>query len=172
MESTTGDYVVLESSNSRDRVFFNDRDPETGKVFTVRFDISQGERGDRVKEYRLDDTPVANGGVAQKGGSFLAINYGRMARLRPVTGYQGAYDWTEGQSAPTDDGIFKVDVETGVKKLLVSFAVLREAVRDVVPSIDEYSLFINHTLNNRDGDRIYFYLRANFRGKLPRKSSS
>ena len=46
-------------------------------------------RGKRIKEYRYDDTPFGNSGVAQNGGYFLGINYGRLARLRPVTGYPG-----------------------------------------------------------------------------------
>ena len=63
--------------------FFNDRDPGTGKVFTALYDIVDRKR---VREFRFDDTPAANGGVKQDGGMFSAINYARMARLRPVTG--------------------------------------------------------------------------------------
>jgi len=61
--------------------------------------------GGRVREYRFDATPVAHGGVAQNGGYFVAINYARMARLRPVTAYQGARDWIDVVAAPADDGI-------------------------------------------------------------------
>jgi hypothetical protein len=142
--------------------FFNDRDAKTGKVFTVLFDLSRGPGGARVREYRFDDTPVANGGVAPRGGFFLAINYARMARLRPVTGYKDAWDWTRDTAAPADDGIFRIDVNTGVKTLLVSFARLREALRGVDARIEQRHLFINHTLNNRAGDRVYFYCRADF----------
>ena len=63
--------------------FFNDRDPKTNHVFCVLFDVSKGKR---VEEYRFSDTPIGNSGVAQNGGFFLGINYGRLARLRPVTG--------------------------------------------------------------------------------------
>ena len=63
--------------------FFNDRDPQSQKIFTVLYDVAARKR---VREFRFDETPVANSGVAQKGGRFLAINYGRLARLRPVTG--------------------------------------------------------------------------------------
>ena len=141
--------------------FFNDRDQSTGKVFTVLFDIEEMKR---VREFRFADTPVANGGVAQGGGAFLAINYGRMARLRPVTGYRGAFDWTEGVNAPADDGIFKVDTETGEKSLVVSFQQLAEALRPQRADIDEIPLFVNHTLWNRNDDRIWFYVRGNFSG--------
>ncbi len=143
--------------------FFNDRDPKTGKVFTVLFDISaDGGKGKRVREYRFDDSPVANGGVAQGGGYFTAINYARMARLRPVTGYPETTDWTKEVAAPKDDGIFRVDVKTGERKLIVSFAQLKDAIRDITERVDERHLFINHTLHNRNNDLIYFYCRADF----------
>jgi hypothetical protein len=129
----------------------------------VLFDISaDGGGGRRVREYRFEDTPVANGGVAQNGGYFLAINYARMSRLRPVTGYQDAWDWTKGVGAPTDDGVFRVDVGTGQKTLIVSFARLKEALRGTVENLEGRHFFINHTLNNRNNDQIYFFCRADF----------
>ena len=146
--------------------FFNDRDPETGRIFCVLFDI-EGE-GRRVREYRSAEAPVGNSGVARRGGSFLALNYGRLARLRPVTGYPGAFDWTRSVDHPADDGIFRVDVETGERRLIVSYARLAEALRDDRPGVDGKALFINHTLWNRDDDRIFFYARADFDAK-PRR---
>jgi hypothetical protein len=148
--------------------FFNDRDPATNKVFCVLFDISRGPAGERVREYRFDDKPIGNGGVAQRGGKFLAINYGRMARLRRVTGYAGAYDWTGDAMHPADDGVFVVDVATGGKKLLVSFAQLAAALRGVEPAIDQQALFINHTLWSRDDSRVYFYVRGGWDRPGPR----
>ena len=145
--------------------FFNDRDPETQRVFTVLFDISKGER---IREYRYEDTPFGNSGVAQNGGYFLGLNYARMARLRLVTGYLGAADWTEDVAHPEDDGIFKVDVRTGAKDLIASFAQLRDALRDYHPGVENKPMFINHTLWNRDDDRIYFYARGNFNKRAER----
>ena len=109
--------------------FFNDRDPGTGKVFTALYDIVDRKR---VKEFRFDATPAANGGVKQDGGMFSAINYARMARLRPVTGYPGTWDWTEGVNNPQDDGLFVVDVKTGARKLIVSFRQMRDALIEEV----------------------------------------
>ncbi len=137
------------------QVFFNDRDRRTNRVFTVLYDVN---RRTRIREYRFDDTPIGNGGVAQKGGWFLGLNYGRMARLRPVTGYPQAFDWNPDTPAPADDGLFKVDVETGRKTLLVSFA----ALADAIPALRGKHLFLNHALSNRQGDLIYFYVRADF----------
>ena len=144
--------------------FFNDRDKESGKIFCVLFDISEGENGIRIKEYRYNDSPIGNGGVAQKGGNFLGINYARMARLRPVTGYKGASDWTVNSKHPENDGIFKVDVSTGNKNLLVSFKTLASKLSKKHDPKKIPSLFINHTLWNREDDRIFFFARAGWSG--------
>ena len=147
-------------ASAETQFFFNDRDPDTDKVYTVLYDVQKRER---VREYRYPDTPVGNSGVAQGGGAFLGINYGRMARLRPVTGYRGAFDWTVGHKAPDHDGIFIIDVQSGKKRLLVSFRQLAELVRPFKPDVDKAWLYINHTLWNRNDDRIYFYLRGRYK---------
>lgn len=144
------------------QLFFNDRDPETNRVFTVLYDIVLKKR---IREFRFDDTPFANGGVAQRGGFFLGLNYARLAWLRPVTGYPDAFDWTAGVLHPKNDGLFKVDTHTGEKTLLVSFDQLAAALRPTRPDVDHKALFINHTLSNRDGDRVYFYVRGDFEVK-------
>jgi hypothetical protein len=144
--------------------FFNDRDPATGKVFTVLYDVKLRKR---LREYRFEGTPVGNGGVRQNGGAFLAINYARMARLRPVTGYPGTWDWTVGKAHPADDGIHKVDIATGERRLLVSFAQLRDVLEPKYPRIAKIPLFINHTLWNRDGSRFFFFVRGGWDGSGP-----
>lgn len=137
--------------------FFNDRDPQTGRIFTVLYDI---EKRQRLREYRFDDVPVANGGVSPQGDFFLAINYGRMARLRPVTGYPQAADPTQGELAPENDGVFRVDIDSGQRRLLVSFRQLRELLGDDPPESARAAFYINHSLCNRDGKYVYFYARG------------
>lgn len=144
---------------SETQFFFNDRDPQTQDVFCVLFDISKGRR---IAEYRFADTPIGNSGVAQEGGWFLGINYGRLARLRPVTGYPGVRDWSASEKHPTNDGVFKVNPKTKEKRLLVSFKQLAAAVRPSRPDVDEKDLFINHTLWSRDDGRIFFFVRGDF----------
>lgn len=139
--------------------FFNDRDRATGEVFTVLYDLAQRRR---VREYRFADVPVANGGVAQNGGAFLAINYGRLGRLRPVTGYPGAFDPTAAAGVPEDDGVFRVEIASGKRTLLCSFRRLFDhlAGLGVVARDDAAQMFINHTLWNRADDRILFFARS------------
>lgn len=145
--------------------FFNDRDPRTHQVFTVLFDIAARKR---VREYRFPDAPVANSGVAQNGGRFLAINYGRLARLRPVTGYPGAHDFTGDTLHPTHDGIHLIDVKSGTRRLLVSYKQLADLIRPSCPDVERKALFINHTLWSRDDSHIYFYVRAEFDSRTER----
>ena len=142
--------------------FFNDVDLKTGKVFTVIYDI---EKKKRVREYRYDDTAIGNGGVAADGSAWLGLNYGRLARLRLVTGYPGASDWSKEEAAPKNDGMFIVDIKTGEKRLLVSYHQLEEKLKEHRPDLAHTGLFINHTLWNRNADRIYFFARAGWNGE-------
>ncbi len=142
--------------------FFNDRDVETGKVFTVLYDVKKQKR---IREYRYDDRPIGNGGVSQEAGAFLGLNYGRLARLRLVTGYPGALDWSRDDNAPDNDGIFIVDVKTGKKRLLVSYRQLADRLKQRNFDAEDTGLFINHTLWNRRGDRVYFFVRAGWSGQ-------
>ena len=64
---------------------------------------------------------------------------------------------------PEDDGVFVIDTATGQKQLLVSFAQLAKVLRPARPDVDEKELFINHTLWNRDGDRLFFLCAGRFR---------
>jgi hypothetical protein len=128
-------------------------------VYTVLYDAAARSR---VKEYRYDDTPIGNGGVAPTGGKYAAINYGSLARLRAVTGYPGALDWSQDEIAPDNDGIFLVDIETEAKNLLVSYKELWDLLVAGGEANEHTGLFINHTLWNRTGDMLYFFVRANW----------
>ena len=146
-------------NNDEHQFFFNDRDVETGQVYTVLYDIQKRKR---VREYRFSDASIGNGGVAFDGSSFMAINYERLARLRLVTGYPEALDFSAESIAPTNDGIFAVDIASGKKRLIVSYRQMEDAIKKHGMHTPHTGLFINHTLVNRDSNRIYFFARANW----------
>ncbi len=154
-----GTMLYWNPQKAETQFFFNDRDPATNEVFCVLYDIQARKR---IAEYRCKGIPFGNSGVAQHGGWFLGLNYARMARLRPVTGYPETHDWTTGVAQPEDDGIFKVNVATQETQLLVSFKQLASILRSTHPEVDGRELFINHTLWNRDDDRIFFFVRGDF----------
>ncbi|MEX0320557.1 MAG: hypothetical protein AB3N63_00210 [Puniceicoccaceae bacterium] len=146
--------------------FFNDRDIETGHVFVVLYDIKKRKR---IREYRYQDTPIGNGGVAADGSAWLGLNYGRLARLRLVTGYPEALDWSKEEIAPKNDGIFVVDIKSGEKRLLVSYKQMEAQFLMMNPDLKHTGLFINHSLWNRDADRVYFFARAGWSGNKGEK---
>ncbi|MBT3481204.1 MAG: hypothetical protein HN457_07245 [Opitutales bacterium] len=146
-------------NNAEHQFFFNDRDVDTGQVYTVLYDVQKRKR---VREYRFDDASIGNGGVAFDGSNFMAINYGRLARLRLVTGYPEALDFSKEDIAPTNDGIFAVDIASGKKRLIVSYRQMEDVLKKHGMHSPHTGLFINHTLVNRDSNRVYFFARANW----------
>jgi len=154
-----GSMLYWDPQAPAERFFGNDLDPASGAAFTFLYDIRQRRR---VREYRSAGIAVANGGVAQNGGAFLAINYGRLARLRPVTGYPAARDPTAGRGAPDDDGIFLVDTASGNQRLVCSYERIRQALVAAgrIAADAGVQLFINHTLWNRADDLVVFFARS------------
>lgn len=61
-------------------------------------------------------------------------------------------------------GIFIVDIKTGEKRLLVSYRQLEVKLKEPKPDMEHSGLFINHTLWNRDADRVYFFVRSGWDG--------
>ena len=142
--------------------FFNDLDLETGVVFTVLYDIKTRQR---LREYRYGNKSIANGGVAPFGKYFAGINYGKISRSREVISYAGAKDWTvDGAANPDNDGLFKIDIETGDRQLLVSYSKLAKFLK---LKDSNYPIYAHHTLWNRNGDRIIFVVRGKGEGKYP-----
>jgi hypothetical protein len=144
---------------------FNDLDPETGVVFTVLCDIAERRR---VREYRFGNESIANGGVSPAGKSFAGINYGKISRSRRVISYAGATDHTadENPANPDSDGLFRVEIATGNRQLLVSYAQLSDLIlnteknREKLGDPDKYPIYVHHTMWSRDGQWIFFLVRG------------
>lgn len=142
--------------------FFNDLDLETGVVFTVLYDIKTRRR---LREYRYGNESIANGGVAPSGKHFAGINYGKITRSREIISYAGAKDWTvDGAANPDNDGLFKIDIATGDRQLLVSYSKLAKFLK---LKDSNYPIYVHHTLWNRNSDRIIFIVRGKGEGKYP-----
>lgn len=102
--------------------------------------------------------PYPVSAVSPNGKEAVSINFARLRETRTDYGYGG-----EGQDAktdvrfPEDDGLFLVDLETGVAKLIVSIADVKNQVPEVPEEGKEY---FNHTLFSRDGSKIFWLARA------------
>jgi len=151
-----GTMLYWNPNHPETQFFFNDIDPDTGVVFTVLYDIKKRKR---IREYRFGNGSIANGGIAPNGKWFAGINYGKVSRLREIISYQGTSDFTLGGTVNGDnDGLFKIDIKTGKKELLVSYKRITQFLK--VKNSDVYPIYVHHTLWNRNSDRIFFVVRG------------
>jgi hypothetical protein len=129
-------------------IIFNDL--REGKFVSVIMDVHTRQ------EIKTIPHPVS--AVAPSGKEAISINFARLRNTRTDYGYGG-----EGQDPrlddrfPEDDGLFRVDLETGEAELVVSIA----QVKDLVPEVPETGIeYFNHTLFSRDGSKIFWLARA------------
>ena len=126
---------------------------ENGRFMTVTHDIATGE-----KKY----TDRATACISPDGKWGLGINFGRIFSFRAGYGYAGFKDKGADINAPSDDGVFLVDMESGESRLLVSYDVLAP----LSGFTGEDKILINHITFNTDSDR-YLMLVRNFPSDTP-----
>ena len=130
-----------------DWILYND--VSDGAYVTRIYDLAAGEERGSFCAALYDIDRSASFG--------LSLNFSRLQRLRPGYGYSLLRDDTQGDPAPEDDGIFYVDLQSGLKTLLVSLAELAAQVDD--PQADEH--YINHISIAPDGNRfLFFHIRT------------
>lgn len=134
--------------DDENEILFNDR--KDGEVVSRVFNVKTG------KERWL---PGAIAGVSHGGKVALCLNYGRLARLRPVVGYVGARDPHPGLN-PENDGITLMNLETGENRLIISGAAIHRRLLERHPEIKDRALFFNHTVFNKTDTRFFFLART------------
>jgi hypothetical protein len=129
-------------------IIFNDlRD---GRYVSVIMDV--------VAKNELKTIPHPVSAVSPNGREAISINFARLRNTRADYGYGGdGQDPRLGIQFPEDDGLFRVDLETGKGELIVSIA----QVKDLVPDVPESGIeYFNHTLFSRDGSKVFWLARA------------
>jgi len=88
----------------------------------------------------------------------VAPNFARLQDCRPGYGYVGVSDPNKDAQAPENDGIWRMDLATGRRELIVPYA---EAFRIPARQTDlgEAKHWFNHLLVNPDGTRFEFLHR-------------
>lgn len=85
----------------------------------------------------------------------LSLNFSRLHRLRPGYGYVNLPDETADSSAPENDGVWRVDMDTGAGELLFSVAdVANFQFKGAMPDAQHY---FNHLSIAPDGKRFMFF---------------
>ncbi len=110
-------------------------------------------------ERRHFSRPFAN--VSLDGTRALSVNFSRMADFRPGYGYAGIPDPFAAIPAPDDDGIFRLDLDTGDEKLILPLS----AIGDLFPShfgkhMQGAKVLVNHITFNPSGSRFLFLART------------
>jgi hypothetical protein len=122
-------------------LIYNRRSDE--RFIATRQHIATGERrGLAMPIYQLDP----------RGRYALSLNFARLAETRPGYGYEGVADPFAHEHHPAEDGVYRVDLETGAAELIFS---LQQAV-DLKPtdSMRGVKHWFNHVQINRDGSRF------------------
>lgn len=95
--------------------------------------------------------------LSPDGRTAVSLNFSRLARCRPGYGYVGGADPQIGLPAPTGDGIWRMDIESGKVEQIVSLAQLVQHQRRA--EFDGVHHWVNHLQFNADGSRLAFVHR-------------
>lgn len=144
---------------SDDEVIWNDRqgDRFVSRIYNVR-----------TREMRM--LPKAIYALSADGRFAVGTEFNRIQNMRPGYGYPGIDDPYEGQKAPSDIGIYTMDLATGASELIVSLAQITAIPNEGGPIPDKYFHYFNHLLVSPDSKRLIFLHR--YRDKKPVPGSS
>jgi Tol biopolymer transport system component len=96
--------------------------------------------------------------ISPDGRTAVAPDFRRVQDMRPGYGYPGLSDPYAEVLAPKDSGIFRVDIETGRRELIISIADI--ASFGTIPGNPKNAKhYFNHLLFNPDGSRFIFLHR-------------
>lgn len=137
----------LPTAPDRELVFNNRVD---GRLISTILDVESGRT-------RTIDRPIA--AISPDGKLAISLNYERLRRIRPVTGYAGGEFNAPLIKRPTDDGLFIIDLASGKSRLFVS---IDDACRSpaVPKSVVHEPFWLEHAMFSRDGLRLFMIARA------------
>jgi len=136
-------------------VLWNDRE---GDEFVCHIlDVTSGKK-------RTLPGPVYT--VSPDGRSALTPDFRRINDTRPGYGYAGPADPLREVDAPADSGIWRMDLETGERRLVISLADVAAIPNPALPA-GEGKHYFNHLLYNPDGSRFIFLHRCPHRDGRP-----
>jgi len=132
---------------SKSEILWNDR--QDNRFVCHIFDVNTGKK--RTLPYPFY-TVSSDGSIA------VAPDFRRVNHMRPGYGYTGLPDPNHDVLAPEDSGIFRLNLETGEQKLIISIA---DVAKIESPHTDFTGAkhYFNHLLFSPDGSRFIFLHR-------------
>ncbi len=124
------------------KIVWNDR--ERDRLVCRLLDVMTGE---------LETIPHPIYAVSPDGKTAVTPDFGRIADVRPGYGYAGIVDAYRDRLAPSQSGIFRIDLVRGTSELILSLAQIAATgeIPQAAPGIKHY---FNHLLFSPDGSRF------------------
>ena len=132
---------------SKSEILWNDREDDRWVCHVL--DVFTGQK--RTIEHSIYS-------IAPDGKTAVTVDYGRLWRLASGYGYNGVADRNKTVNVPDDDGIWRVDLESGQAKLIVSMRQVVE-VGEPMQRMAESPNYLKHLLCSPDGSRFIFLQR-------------
>jgi hypothetical protein len=111
-----------------------------------------------VKSGRMRTVPQSVYAVSPDGKTAATVDYGRLGRLAPGYGYFGVPDRSPHANLPDDNGIWRVDLNTGESSLILSIRQVAQFGRRL-PGMTDSPMYLKHLLFSPDGSRLVFLQR-------------
>jgi hypothetical protein len=96
--------------------------------------------------------------ISPDGQTAVAPDFRRIQDMRPGYGYADLPDPYKDDAAPKDSGIFRIDLETGSRDLIISLAEIAR-FGQIPGNPKDAKHYFNHLLFNTDGSRFIFLHR-------------
>ncbi len=130
------------------QIIYNDR--RASKLVSVIRDVTGGEK-------HVLPNPIYE--LAPDGRSALTLNFARLWDVRPETGYPGVKDPWMHRFASDEDGVFRMDLDTGKTTQIISHADMTgfPPTQEMPSNAKRY---FTHLLFNEDGTRFMFWYRC------------
>ncbi|MFB0555538.1 MAG: hypothetical protein ACETWQ_19710 [Phycisphaerae bacterium] len=101
--------------------------------------------------------------ISPDGRTAVAPDFRRIQDMRPGYGYAGLPEPYKDDLAPKDSGIFRIDLKTGKRDLIISLADIAK-FGQIPGNPKEPKHYFNHLLFNTDGSRFIFLHRWRAKG--------
>lgn len=128
------------------RVLYNDK--RNGRFVSVLRDPDQDAE-------RIFDCPVFT--VSHNGRYALGYDFARLQPVRPGYAYAGVPYLLDDRPKPEDDGVVRIDLQTGETRLILSYARLAQAFPHA--DMEKTPVFVSRLLFNADDRRIVLSFR-------------
>ena len=129
------------ASGTTDGVVYNRR--RAGRFVGVVHDLASGNTRELERAvYAVD--PM--------GRYAIGLNFARLATQRPGYGYEGVADPWVNEGAPADDGVWRIDLDSGGAELVLSLAEIVGLDPDA--GMAGQTHWLNHAQINTDGSRV------------------